>query len=300
MTKPITTIITPPHGWQALNFVEVWQYRDLLWVWTRSQIKARYKQSILGLLWAVINPLVTMTIYSTVFNVIARFPSGDVPYALFIFAGIVPWTLFQTCALGSMSSLTQNASIIKKVYFPRLILPMVNVCVNLFDFIFYFFILVVFILLHNILAPHPFVFGANLLEHTVFMPPAPHIITITWGVLLVPFLLIQTIVTSMGIGLIFGAFDAKFRDAGRILGVLTTILFWATPILYSTQQFNFLGGWLNILNPMALVIEGFRWAFLGLTPPSPTMLVSSMVAIGLFLMGAFYFKRIETTMMDVL
>jgi len=300
MTKPITTIITPPHGWQALNFVEVWQYRDLLWVWTRSQIKARYKQSILGVLWAVINPLVTMTIYSTVFNAIARFPSGNVPYALFIFAAIVPWTLFQTCALGSMSSLSMNASIIKKVYFPRLILPMVNVCINLFDFIFYFLILVIFIVLHNLFAPHPFVFGGALLGHTPFMPAPPFIISLSWGILLIPFFMIQTILTSMGIGLLFGAFDAKFRDAGRILSVFVTLLFWATPILYSTQQFDFLGGWLNILNPMALVIEGFRWAFLGLTPPPPTMFASCVVALGLFLIGAFYFKRVETTMMDVL
>lgn len=300
MAKSLTTIITPPHGWQALNFHEVWQYRDLLWVWTRSQIKARYKQSILGVLWAVINPLVSMLIYSAVFSILARFPSGGVPYALFVFCGLVPWTLFQACAVGGMTSLTQNAGIIKKVYFPRLILPFANVCVSLFDFIFYFLILILFILLHTLFTPHPFIFGAEVLMTTAFMPTPPFVIHITWGIFLLPLFLLQTIFASLGVGLIFGAFDAKFRDAGRILSVLVTIGFWLTPILYTATQFNLLGGWVNALNPMAWVVEGFRWAFLGLNPPPAYMLLSSGVALLLFLVGAFYFKRVETSMMDVL
>ncbi|MDX2076486.1 MAG: ABC transporter permease [bacterium] len=300
MPKSYTTIITPPHGWQALNFAEVWQYRDLLWVWTRSQISARYKQSVLGVLWAVINPLVNMIIYSAVFSVLARFPSNGVPYALFLFCGLVPWTFFQACAIGGMTSLTQNASIIKKVYFPRLILPFGNVCVSLFDFLFYFLILIVFMLLHALSTPSGFVFGAELLTMTAFPLPAPFVIQPTWGILLVPLFMMQVIAVGMGIGLIFGALDAQFRDAGRILAVLVNIGFWGTPILYSTTQFNLLDGWVNRLNPMAGVVEGFRWAFLGLPAPSPTWLLSSLVAIGIFLVGAYYFKRVETTMMDVL
>lgn len=300
MVKSVTTIITPPHGWQALNFGEVWQYRDLLWIWTRSQIKARYKQSILGVLWAVINPLVSMLIYSIVFSTLARFPTGGVPYALFVFCGLVPWTLFQTCAVGSMGSLTQNAGIIKKVYFPRLILPLVNVCVSLFDFIFYFLILILFMLLHTLLTPHPFVFGQNVLITTAFAPTPPFVIHITWGVLLLPAFLLQVILASVGVGLIFGSFDAQFRDAGRILSVLINIGFWLTPILYTVDQINFLDGWVNALNPMAIVVTGFRWSFLGLTPPPAQMLLSCAVSLLLFLVGTFYFKRVEMRMMDVL
>lgn len=300
MNKPITTIITPPRGWQALNIAEIWQYRDLLWVWTRSQISARYKQSILGVLWAVVNPLVSMLIYTIVFSVLARFPSDEVPYALFVFCGLVPWTLFQTSAIGGMSSLTGNAGVIKKVYFPRLILVLVSACVSLFDFLFYFAILIIFIIIHTLGTPHPFVFGYDLLATTAFAPAPPFIIEITWGVLLLPLFLMQTLLASLGIGMIFGAFDAQFRDAGRILTVMLNIGFWVTPILYTTSQINLLDGALNIFNPMAFVVDGFRWAFLGLDRPPSAWLLSSLVAVGIFLVGAFYFKRVETRLMDVL
>ncbi|HRF96064.1 MAG TPA: ABC transporter permease, partial [Aggregatilineales bacterium] len=261
MPKSSTTIITPPHGWQALNFAEVWQYRDLLRVWVKSQIAARYKQSVLGVLWAVINPLVNMIIYSTVFSVIARFPVGDVPYALFIFCGIVPWTFFQACAIGGMNSLTANSSIIKKVYFPRLILPFGAALMSLFDFVFYFFILILFIVLHSLFTPQPFIFAESLIATTSLSAPAPFVIHLTWGVFLFPFFMLQAIVAGVGLGLIFGALDAQFRDAGRVLVVLVNVWFWLTPIIYSTAQFNLLDGWVNRLNPMSLVIEGFRWAF---------------------------------------
>ncbi|PJF29070.1 MAG: hypothetical protein CUN52_10255, partial [Phototrophicales bacterium] len=228
MTQPTITIITPPRGWQALNIAELWQYRDLLWVWTRSQISARYKQSILGVLWAVINPLVSMLIYTVVFSVLARFPSDDVPYALFVFCGLVPWTLFQTTAISGMNSLTSNVGIIKKVYFPRLILVLVSACVSLFDFVFYFLILVLFLLLHTLTIPHPFIFAQSLVATTAFIPPPPFVIHLTAGILLVPFFLLQTVLLGLGFGLMFGAFDAQFRDAGRILTVLVNIGFWAT------------------------------------------------------------------------
>jgi len=300
MSKIVTTVITPPRGWQALNLIEVWQYRDLLWVWARSQITARYKQSLLGVLWAVINPLVRMRIYSAVFSILARFPAGDVPYALFVFCGLVPWTFFAACALGGMTSLTVNAGIIKKVYFPRLILPFANVAMSLFDFLFYFGILLIFIVVHSVFTPHPFLFGDSLIATTAFAVAPPFVIHITWGVVLLPLFLLQTMLAGIGIGLIFGALDAQFRDAGRILSVIINVGFWVTPILYNTNQINLLGGWVNALNPMAGVVMGFRWAFLGLDAPPANVLLSGIVAIALFLMGAYYFKRVETTLMDVL
>jgi lipopolysaccharide transport system permease protein len=299
MSKIVTTVITPPRGWQALNLLEVWQYRDLLWVWARSQITARYKQSLLGVLWAVINPLVSMLIYSAVFSILARFPSGGVPYALFVFCGLVPWTFFSACALGGMTSLTTNAGIIKKVYFPRLILPFANVAMSLFDFLFYFAILIVFMLVHSLFASAPFVFGSDVIASTAF-DNMPFVIAPTWGVVLLPLFLLQTMLAGMGVGLIFGALDAQFRDAGRILTVIINVGFWVTPILYATDQINLLGGWVNALNPMAGVVMGFRWAFLGLEAPPAMVLLSSIVAIALFLAGAYYFKRVETTLMDVL
>lgn len=300
MSQPTLTIITPPRGWQALNVAELWQYRDLLWVWTRSQISARYKQSILGVLWAVINPLVNMLIYTLVFNALARFPSGDAPYALFVFCGLVPWTLFQTTAISAMYSLTNNVGIIKKVYFPRLILVLVSACVSLFDFIFYFLILLLFLFIHAISTPHPFIFAQSLVATTAFIPPPPFVVHLTQGILLVPVFLLQTVSFSLGVGLLFGAFDAQFRDAGRILNVLINIGFWATPIIYATSQIQLLGGVVNVVNPMALVVEGFRWAFLGLAPPPASWMLSSLVAAGVFLFGAFYFKRVETHLMDVI
>ena len=266
--------IRPSRGWQDLNLKEVWHHRELLYFLSWRDIKVRYKQTALGAAWAIIQPFMTMVVFSLFFGKLAKMPSDGLPYPLFAYAALVPWTFFANGLAQASNSLVQNASMLKKVYFPRLIMPISNVISGTVDFLFAFIVLV-----------------AMMLYYGIF-PTA----NIVW----LPFLLVLEIVTALGIGLWLSAMNVRFRDIRYVLPFLTQFWLFATPIAYPSSLLG--EPWRTVygLNPMVGVVEGFRWALLGTqTAPGPIIAVSAVVALLILLTGAFYFKRMEKTFADI-
>lgn len=269
-----TTRIQPSRGWMSLGLGELWRYRELLYFLTWRDIKVRYKQTILGASWALLQPLMTMVVFSLFFGKLAKMPSDDVPYPVFSLAGIVPWTFFAYALVQSSNSLVQSANLVKKVYFPRLAVPIASVLSGVVDFI------LAFILLLGIMA---------------YFDVWP-----TWKVVILPYLVILTLITSLAIGLWASALNALYRDVRYVIPFLTQFWMFATPIAYPTsivpEQWRALYG----INPMVGVVEGFRWALLGTdTAPGPMLLVSTLAAVTLLFGGAVYFRRMEKTFADV-
>ena len=266
--------IRPRRGWQHLNLMEVWHHRELLYFLSWRDIKVRYKQTALGAAWAIIQPFMTMLVFSLFFGKLGKMPSDDLPYPLFVYAALVPWTFFANGLAQSSNSLVQNAAMLKKVYFPRLIIPISNVISGTVDFLFAFIVL-----------------AAMMLYYSV-VPTA----NVVW----VPFLLLLEIATALGIGLWLSATNVQFRDIRYVLPFLTQFWLFATPIAYPSSLLS--EPWRTVygLNPMVGVIEGFRWALLGTqTAPGPIIAVSALVALMILVTGAFYFRRMEKTFADI-
>jgi lipopolysaccharide transport system permease protein len=273
-TSVQTTRIQPSHGWMSLGLWELWEYRELLYFLTWRDIKVRYKQTVLGASWAILQPVLTMVVFSLFFGKLAKMPSDDVPYPIFSLAGLVPWTFFAYALTQSSNSMVQSANLVKKVYFPRLAVPIASVLSGVADFILAFIVLLGMM----------FYFG-------IF--PTIH-------VLVLPFLLVLALITSLGIGLWMSALNVLYRDVRYVLPFLTQFWMFATPIAYPTsivpEEWRLLYG----VNPMVGVVEGFRWALLGTdTQPGPMLFVSTLAAVTILLSGAFYFRRMEKTFADV-
>jgi len=267
--------IEPSHGWVALKLKELWEYRELLYFLTWRDIKVRYKQTVMGALWAIIQPFFTMVVFSLFFGKLAKVPSDGLPYPLFAYAALVPWTFFAFGLGHSSNSLVGSANLLKKIYFPRLVVPIASVLSGLVDFFLAFAVLLVMMI---------YPFG---------MLPTANVI---W----LPFLLLLTFVTSLGVGLWLSALNVQFRDVRYVIPFLTQFLLFATPIAYPSSLLSEPWRTLYGLNPMAGVVEGFRWALLGTdTAPGPIIIVSSLAAIAIFVGGAFYFRRMEKTFADV-
>ena len=270
---PVTRI-RPSRGWMSLNLHELWEYRELLYFLTWRDIKVRYKQTVLGAAWAIIQPFFTMVVFSLFFGKLAKVPSHDIPYPIFSYAALVPWTFFANGLSQSSSSLVASANLIKKVYFPRLVVPISSVISGAVDFVLAFVVLL----------------GMMLYFGTV-----P-----TWNVLWLPLLLLLALVTSLGVGLWLTAMNVQFRDVRYAVPFLVQAWMFATPIAYPSSLLDEPWRTLYGINPMAGVVEGFRWALLGTeTAPGPIILVSALVAVGLLVSGAFYFRRMEKTFADV-
>ena len=268
------TIIRPSRGWISLNLRDLWEYRDLLYFLTWRDIKVRYKQTVLGAAWAIIQPFFTMVVFSLFFGKLAKMPSDDIPYPIFSYAALVPWTFFANGLSQSSSSLVASANLIKKVYFPRLVVPISSVISGAVDFVLAFVVLL----------------GMMLYFGTV-----P-----TWNVLWLPLLLLLALVTSLGVGLWLTAMNVQFRDVRYAVPFLVQAWMFATPIAYPSSLLDEPWRTLYGINPMAGVVEGFRWALLGAhTAPGPIVAVSALVAVGLLISGAFYFRRMEKTFADV-
>jgi len=272
--------IQPSQGWTSLRLGEVWEYRELLYFLVWRDVKVRYKQTAFGVAWAVLQPLLTMLIFTIFFGGLARVGSDGLPYPLFSYAGLLPWTFFAQGLSQSSNSLVGSANLIKKVYFPRLVVPLSAVLGGVVDFAVAFLVL----------------FG--LMAYFRTWPSA--------SAFALPLFLLLAIVASLGAGLWLSALNVEYRDFRYVVPFLTQIWLFVTPVIYPAsrveEKLRDLGlpTWLYGLNPMVGVVQGFRWALLGHTPfPTGSLLASSAVSILLLISGAFFFRRMEKTFADI-
>ncbi len=267
--------IEPSRGWVSLQLKELWAYRELLYFLIWRDVKVRYKQTALGVGWAIIQPVFTMIVFSVFFGRLGKIPSDGIPYPIFAYAALVPWTFFAQGMGQASNSLVGSANLIKKVYFPRLSVPIASVTSGIIDFSIAFVILLGMMLYYGILP--------------------------TLNVIWLPCLLVLTVVTSLGVSLWLSALNVQFRDVRHVLPFLIQLWFFATPVAYPSSLLSEPWRTLYSLNPMVGVVEGFRWALLGTeTAPGPMLIVSSLTALVLLVGGAFYFRRLEKTFADVI
>jgi len=271
----LTTLrIAPSKGWVSLRLHELWEYRELLYFLVWRDIKVRYKQTALGASWAIIQPVFTMLVFSLFFGHLGKIPSDGIPYPIFSFAALVPWTFFANGLGQSSNSLVGNANLITKIYFPRLIVPLASVFSGIVDFLLAFVVLLGMMLYYGLVP--------------------------TLNVLWLPLFVLLALVTSLGVGLWFSALNVEYRDVRYVVPFITQFWLFATPIAYPSSLLP--EPWRTIygLNPMVGVVEGFRWALLGTnTAPGPIIAVSSAAALVILLTGAFYFRRMERTFADI-
>lgn len=270
-----TIIIKPSRGWVALNLREIWEYRDLLYFLVWRDIKVRYKQTALGALWAIIQPFMAMVVFSIFFGGLAGVPSDGIPYPIFSFAALLPWQYFSNALNQSGNSLVANQQLITKVYFPRVIIPISSVLSGLVDFGIGFLMLLGMMLYYRIIP--------------------------TVAVFLLPLFLLLAIATAFAVGLWLSALNVEYRDVRYTIPFLTQFWLFATPIAYSStlipEQWRMWYG----LNPMAGVVEGFRWALLGKeTNAGAVIIVSAVIVAILLVSGLVYFRRMEKNFADVI
>jgi lipopolysaccharide transport system permease protein len=271
---PITKI-RPSKGWVSINLGELWEFRELLYFLTWRDIKVRYKQTALGASWAIIQPVFTMVVFSLFFGRLAKVPSDGIPYPIFSFAALVPWTFFANGLTQSSNSLVGSANLIQKVYFPRLAIPISTMFSGVVDFILAF----------GVLLGMMFYYGIMPTINAVFLP----------------LFLLLSVVTSLGVGLWLSALNVEFRDVRYVVPFLTQFWMFATPIAYPSSLLS--PTWRTVygINPMVGVVEGFRWALLKQgSAQGPMLIVSSSVALLILISGAFYFRRMEKTFADII
>lgn len=272
--EPSIVRVEASSGWVSLRLKELWDYRELLYFLVWRDVKVRYKQTALGVTWAIIQPFLTMIVFSLFFGRLAKVPSDGVPYPIFSYTALVPWSFFAYGLGQAANSIVSSSNLITKVYFPRLIIPIATVVSGVVDFVLAF---------------------AVLLGMMLYYGVSP-----TVNVFLLPLFLLLALVTSLGVGLWLSALNVKYRDVRYIVPFITQFWMFATPIAYSSSLLS--QPWRTIygLNPMVGVVEGFRWALLGTkTAPGPIIAVSSLAALALMIGGALYFRRMERTFADV-
>jgi len=268
-----TLVIRPPRKWVPVDLHELWAYRELVTSFTLRDIKLRYKQTGLGIAWAVLQPVLTMVIFTVFFGGLAKIPSDGVPYPLFVLAALLPWTLFAEGLTRSTTSMVTNANIMTKVYFPRLIMPLSSIISPLVDFAVSFIVLIAMMVYYG------------------FMP--------SLNILFLPVFLLLALATALGVGLWLSALNVKYRDFQYTVPFLIQIGLYASPVVYPASLVpDSIRIWYG-LNPMTGVIEGFRWALLGTGAPSAMVLVSVGMVIVLLVSGMFYFRRMEQYYADI-
>jgi lipopolysaccharide transport system permease protein len=268
------TIIEPTQGWRLIDWKELWAYRDLLYVLTTRDIKVRYKQTVLGFAWAIIQPVTMMVLFSIFFGRLANMPSDGFPYPVFVYAALLPWTFFASSITNSANSLVGSAHLVSKVYFPRLIIPLSSIGSGLVDFA---------------------VAGAILL-----LLMAYYGVGWTSNLLIVPILVVGVAFTALGVGTFLAALNVAYRDFRYVVGFLVQFWMFATPVVYPASLVPREWQWALYLNPMAGVIEGFRSAFLGRPFDVPGMLISLAIAGILFAAGIAYFGKVERRFADII
>jgi lipopolysaccharide transport system permease protein len=275
-TEPNTFYIRPTSGFAALNLGDLWRFRELIMFMIWRDIKVRYKQTLLGALWAVIQPVMTMLVFNFLFNNVAKVSSDGIPYPIFSFTALLPWGLFTTALNAASRSLTSNTNMITKTYFPRLVLPMASVLGGLVDFGIAFVILIGMMFYYRVTPT----------------------LTALWAV---PVFLLLAIITALGVALWLSAINVQYRDVGYALPFITQFWLFITPVAYSSTVIS--GKWQLIyaLNPMAGVVNGFRWALLGAgNGPDLLVAISAGIAVLILITGLIYFRNMERTFADTI
>lgn len=269
-----TLLITPPNRWIPLQLSELWEYRELLYFLVWRDIKVRYKQTALGAAWAVMQPLFMMLVFSLFFGRLAKLPSDGIPYPVFTFCALIPWQLFANALTESSNSLIGNQNLITKVYFARLVIPIAAVLSGLVDFLIAFVMLIGMMLFYGIV-------------------PGP-------AILALPAFILLAVLTALAVGLWLSALNVQYRDVRYTMNFLVQFWLFATPVAYPSSLIPESWRALYGLNPMAGVVEGFRWALLGKSsPPSAMLFVSVVVVLVLLTGGLYYFRRMEQEFADV-
>ncbi|TET96644.1 MAG: ABC transporter permease [Anaerolineales bacterium] len=267
-------LVRPSKGWASLNLGELWRYRELVYFFIWRDIKVRYKQTLLGAAWAIIQPFLVMVIFNIFFGKLANMPSDGIPYPIFAYVALLPWQLFENGVRKAGNSLVTGRNLLTKVYFPRLAIPIASVIAGLVDFALALTILLVMMWFYD------------------YSP--------TKWILFTPLLLILALVTALGTGLWLSALNVNYRDIGYIIPFIIRVWFFLTPITYSASIVPEEYQTIYALNPMTGVIQGFRWAMLGVgEPPSALILASTVAAVSIMISGLFYFRRMERTFADV-
>ncbi len=273
-----TVVIEPTRGWASLKFGAVWEYRELLYFLVWRDLKVRYKQTLLGVAWIVLQPVVSMVVFSVLFGGLLQVPSGGVPYPIFAYSALLPWNYFSSSLSRASTSLVGSAHLITKVYFPRLIIPISGVVAGLVDFCIAFLVLIGLMVFYSI-APTP-------------------------AVALLPGFLLLAMVTALGFGLWLSALNVRYRDINYLVPFLVQIWMYLTPVIYAStlipERFRFL----LALNPMTGVVEGFRWALLGAhledaAAPGGLFVVSIVIALLVLASGLVFFRNTEKTFADI-
>jgi lipopolysaccharide transport system permease protein len=276
LSKPAVPVmrITPPTRWWILPFGELWDFRELVYFFVWRDIKIRYKQTAIGAAWAVLQPLLTMLIFSLFFGRLAHIPSEGLPYPIFYYSALLPWMYFAAALQNATNTIVENQRVITKVYFPRLALPLASVLSGLVDFAVSFVMFVVLMIYYGI-------------------RPTP-------AILWFPAFILLAILTALGVGLWLSALNALYRDVRYVLPFLVQFWLFASPVAYPASLVPQKWRWLYGLNPMAGVIEGVRWSLTGHTsPPGRLIFVSTAAVLVLLASGLAYFQKVETTVADV-
>jgi len=268
------TVIEPRKGWIPIDFKEIWNYSELLYFLTKREIKVRYKQTLLGTMWAVIQPVFTMFVFTLFFGRLAKMPSDGVPYPIFVYAGLLPWTYFANAIAASGNSLVGNANLITKVYFPRLIIPASAALSGLLD------LFIAMTVLGGLMIFYQF-------------PPG-------WGALLFPALVGLTFVSALGVGLWLSALNVQYRDIRYAIPFLIQIWLFLSPVIYPVSIIDQKYQWLLALNPMGGVIDAYRTSLLGHQPINGLLLsISTLIILSVLLSGLYYFRRMEKSFADI-
>jgi lipopolysaccharide transport system permease protein len=268
-------VIQPTKGWAGLGLRGLWEFRELLYFLVWRDVKVRYKQTALGAAWAILQPLLTMVVFNIFFHRLANVPSEPgIPYPIFSYAALLPWQYFSTALAASAGSLLSSASLIRKVYFPRITVPIAGALGGLVDFCFAFLVLIGLMAWYRVV-------------------PTPAIV-------LLPLFLLLAVLTAVGIGLWLSALSVQYRDVRYVVPFLMQFWLFATPVAYPSSLLS--EPWRTIygLNPMVGVVEGFRWALLGTNPPQATIFLSAIVTLLLFVSGLLFFQRTERKFADVI
>ena len=272
-SEPLITI-KPQQGWAALELGDLWRYRELLFLLTWRDIKVRYAQTALGASWAVLQPLLTMAIFSVIFGQLAKLPSDGIPYPIFTFTALLPWQLFAFSLTNSSQSLVGSQNLVSKVYFPRLVIPIASVLPGLVDFAISFLVLIGMLVYYQI--------------------------PLTARILTLPLFLLLAVMSALAVGLWLSALNVEYRDIRYVVPFMTLFWQYATPVAYSASLIPEKWRLLYGLNPMTGVVEGFRWALLGSGRVDGMIWISIAIIIILFISGLAYFKRMEATFADVI
>jgi lipopolysaccharide transport system permease protein len=272
--EPQRVAIRPSKGWVALNLKDLWVYRELLYFLTWRDIKVRYKQTLLGASWAIIQPFFTMLLFTLFFGKLAQMPSDGMPYPIFAYAGLLPWTFFSNAVTNSGNSLVGSSNLITKVYFPRMIIPGAAVGAGLVDFAIAFIILIVLMIYYGV--------------------------ALTWGIVMLPVLIVLLTLLAIGVGMWTSALNVKYRDIRYALPFVIQLWLFASPVIYPASLMPLKWRWVLWLNPLSGIIEGFRSSLLGTNRFDWTALgVSTALTLGMLVYSAYAFRRMEKVFADV-